>query len=267
MRHYPPLNLYGFGGEMKDSIVLIGDNSLELGIEWAHALKSAGYFAITRECNGKKLLNNIGVELPSFLVINAKMPELDAVELLEKMKKEYGRLPKTIVVGNCASAQLEKEVMDAGACYFMVQPFNPDQLVRKIETLYNFYDGRYAPATDANIEYVITEILQRLGIPPNLKGYHYLRRSIILCVTDPDMQDGVTKQLYPTVASEFKSTSSRVERAIRHAIEAAWENDNGGTMSGMFGNTVRYRNKKPTNSEFIAIITDKLRLKYFRKPM
>lgn len=251
---------------MNETTVLIGDNGVETGMSWAQALKNAGFFAITRESNGRKIFNTIENEQPNFLVINAKMPELDAVELLKKIKREIGRVPKTIVVGSYATAQLEKEVMDEGACYFTVKPFEPQHLVQKIQALCRFYEGNLAPATSGNIEYIVTEILQRLGIPPNLKGYHYLRRAIVLCVMTPELQTCITKQLYPAVASEFKATASRVERAMRHAIEIAWEN-NDGSMISILGNATRYRNKKPTNSEFIATITDRLRLRYFRRNM
>lgn len=249
---------------MKEANILIGDNTPERGIKWACGLKDAGFFAVTRESNGRVIFDTLKKGLPTFLVLNAKMPELDAVELLTKMKKELGRIPKTVVIGNCASEQLENEVTDAGACYFMVQPFTPEQFVKKMESLYSFY-CRYAADTDENVEYVATEILQRMSVPANLKGYHYVRRAIVLSVTNPIMQESITKQLYPTVAKEFRTTSSRVERTIRHAIEHAWAADNGETMSVILGNSARYLHRKPTNSEFIAIIADKLRLKYFRK--
>ena len=114
--------------------------------------------------------------------------------------------------------------------------------------------------TDTDIELVISDIMRQIGVPAHIKGYQYLRKAIMLCVEDSEMMGSVTKILYPTVAKEFKTTSSRVERAIRHAIEVAWDRGDVDVLSSYFGYTIQSQRGKPTNSEFIAMIADKITL-------
>lgn len=246
--------------------VLIGDDSPEYGLSWASLLKEEGMFAVTRQKNGRILLEMMKNDLPDFLVIEAKMPEMDAAELLGEVRRAAGRLPTTIVVSNLSTPQLEREIMDAGADYFMVKPFEPKQLVRKVKALMSFRAGQVtggARQEITNIEYIVTDIIHQIGIPAHIKGYHYLRTAIILSINDDEMINSVTKLLYPTVAERYNTTSSRVERAIRHAIEIAWDRGDVDVLNGIFGYTVRNTRGKPTNSEFIALIADKLRLQYF----
>lgn len=249
--------------------VLIGDDSPDCGLRWAGALKEEGLFAITRRSEGESLLEAVVAEKPDYLVINAKMPGMDAAELLVRARRLLGRTPVAIVVGNHGSPQLEKEVMDAGASYFMVRPFDPRQLVRKIQALIDFRMGNL-PAVGhhdiTNIEYVVTDIIHRIGVPANLKGYQYLRIAIMLSVNDKEMLSAVTKALYPTIAHEFETSTSSVERAIRHAICIAWERGDVDALNSIFGCTVHSERGKPTNSEFIALVADKLRVQYFPRP-
>lgn len=246
--------------------VLIGDDSTEAGLLWAMALKNAGFYAITRKSNGKILLNSILSENPDILVLNALMPEFDAAELLEKVRISLNRLPITIVVTNYESPRLEKEIVDAGAYCLMIKPFETERLVRKVQSLERHSLRRFANAKnqdESNIEYVVTDIIQRFGVPTKLKGYRYLRRAIVLSVMDSDLLNCITKVLYPIIAKEFDTTSSRVERAIRHAIEYAWEKGGAGANDSFF--STRRNQGKPTNSELIAFISDKVRVQYFPK--
>lgn len=249
----------------KKTRVLIGDESPEAGLQWAMALKKEGLFAITRKSSGQILLKSILSEDPDILILNAAMPEFDAAELLRKIRNIRDRLPITIVVSNYESPQLEKEIIDAGACYFMLKPFDSEQLVRKVRMVEQYSLGQISAVLNhdtLNVEYVVTEIIQRLGIPAKLKGYRYLRRAVILSVMNGEILESITKELYPTIASEFETTSARVERAIRHAIEYAWEKG-AGTSDSFFSNL--YSENRPTNSELIAYISDKLRIQYFPK--
>ena len=251
---------------MNDKIkVLIGDDSSEYGLTWASLLKKEGMFTAARHKNGKVILESVKNDMPDFLIVDAKMPELDAASLLEEIKNVKGALPVTIVVSNINTPELEKEVMDAGASYFMVKPFAPEIMVNKIRSLKS-YKNMSAPDMHkelTNIEYVVTDMIHRIGIPAHIKGYHYLRTAIILSINDDDMINSVTKLLYPTVAQKYGTTSSRVERAIRHAIEIAWDRGDVDVLNGLFGYTIHTSRGKPTNSEFIALIADKLRLQYF----
>lgn len=245
--------------------VLIGDDSPEYGLSWASLLKEEGMFAVTRQKNGRVLLEMMKNDLPDFLILEAKMPEMDAAELLSELNRLSGRLPSTIVVSNLSTPQLEREVMDAGADYFMVKPFEPKQLVKKVKALMNYNAAKFTGGgrESGNIEYIVTDIIHQIGIPAHIKGYHYLRTAIILSINDDEMINSVTKLLYPTVAERYNTTPSRVERAIRHAIEIAWDRGDVDVLNGIFGYTVRNTRGKPTNSEFIALIADKLRLQYF----
>ena len=251
---------------MTDKIkVLIGDNSSEFGLTWASLLKKEGMFAATRSKNGKVLLESIRNDMPEFLIVEAKMPELDAASLLEAVRRGRGTLPITIVVSNIHSPELEKEVMDAGAAYFMVKPFAPEIMVNKIRSLKG-YKSLSVPQMHkeiTNLEYVVTDMIHKIGIPAHIKGYHYLRTAIILSINDNEMINSITKMLYPTVAQKYATTSSRVERAIRHAIEIAWDRGDVDVLNSLFGYTIHTSRGKPTNSEFIALIADKLRLEYF----
>ena len=255
--------------------VLIGDDSMENGLAWASLLKQKGMYAVTRPRNGRVILDTLRHEAPDVLVIDAKMPEYDAVSLMAKMKEELPKMPITIVVSSYDSPQVEREVMDAGARYYMVRPFEPSALAGRVENLlggvmnsgvsveYNVHDN-----VPNDIEYVVTEIIHQIGIPAHIKGYHYLRTAILLSVDDNEMINCVTKLLYPTVAKKYTTTSSRVERAIRHAIEIAWDRGDVEILNSFFGYTIHTSRGKPTNSEFIALIADKLRLQFKnRMPM
>ncbi|MGN0589456.1 MAG: sporulation transcription factor Spo0A [Ruminiclostridium sp.] len=244
--------------------VLIGDDSAEYGLSWASLLKEEGMFAVTRQKNGRVILDSVKSDMPDYLIIDAKMPELDAVSLLEEIKAQKSKLPVTIVVSNLNSPEIEKEVMDAGASYFMVKPFAPYQILKKISNLISFKNATENSRGDMdNVEYIVTDIIHQIGIPAHIKGYHYLRTAIILSIGNDDMINNVTKLLYPSVAQKYNTTPSRVERAIRHAIEIAWDRGDVDMLNKLFGYTVHTTRGKPTNSEFIALIADNLRLKFY----
>ena len=247
--------------------ILIGDDSMETGIACAHLLKQRGMHAVTKPRNGRIILDELKRELPDVLVVDAKMPEYDAVSLMGKMKEELSKMPIVIVISSYDSPQVEREVMDAGAKYYMVRPFDPGVLVQRVENLLGSIANvsvEYSvhESIPNDIEYVVTEIIHQIGIPAHIKGYHYLRTAILLSVDDNEMINCVTKLLYPTVAKKYSTTSSRVERAIRHAIEIAWDRGDVETLNSYFGYTIHTSRGKPTNSEFIALIADKLRLQF-----
>ncbi|MGN0597842.1 MAG: sporulation transcription factor Spo0A [Ruminiclostridium sp.] len=250
--------------------VLIGDDTPEQGIAWANLLKTTGMFAVTRQRNGRVILESIKNDMPDVLIIEAKMPELDAVALINEIKQIRDKLPLTMVIANYDSPQVEREVMEAGAKYYMVKPFEPKTLCTRIQ---NMIGSNASPAESTtsysqhsvlpeDMEYIVTDIIHQIGIPAHIKGYHYLRTAILLSVSDSEMINSVTKLLYPTVAKKYNTTSSRVERAIRHAIEIAWDRGDVDVLNNYFGYTIHTSRGKPTNSEFIALIADKLRLQF-----
>ena len=167
--------------------VLIGDDTPDEGLSWASLLKKEGFFAITRQKNGRTILESVKNEMPDFLIIDAKMPEYDAAELISEIRNSTGKIPFVIVTTNHNSPHLEREVMDLGASYFMVKPFEPTAIVKKVLSLHNFKSGNFVSTAKSelvNIEYVVTDIIHQIGIPAHIKGYHYLRTAIILSIND-----------------------------------------------------------------------------------
>ena len=199
-----------------------------------------------------------------WLSLTQKHPVFDVCDIIRTLKGSGEYAPVIFVTANYDSAKVEFEVMDAGADYYMIRPFDPETLVSKVLSVYNDkINGRRNTASDeSDMECVVTEIIHQIGIPAHIKGYHYLRTAIMLSVEDPDMINCITKLLYPTVARTYETTPSRVERAIRHAIEIAWDRGDVDTLNSYFGYTIHTSRGKPTNSEFVALIADKLRLKY-----
>ena len=161
------------------------------------------------------------------------------------------------------NAEFEEQMISAGADYYFIKPVTPQSVAKRIERLSSWKtekQKRTAEISDNDIEVVISDIMRQIGVPAHIKGYQYLRTAIKLSVEDSDMLGSVTKLLYPTVAKIFNTTSSRVERAIRHAIEVAWDRGDVDVLSSYFGYTIQSQRGKPTNSEFIAMISDKLKL-------
>lgn len=242
--------------------VLIGDDSVEYGIACASTLRGQGMYVMTQPKDGTALLETIKSDAPDVVVMDAILPHMDAIELMKKVQASGGKRPQFIVTSAYDNPFIEKQVMQGGAAYFMLKPFEISALGERITSLtQGGMTGRNAPGTE-NMEIVVTDVIHQLGVPAHIKGYHYLREAILSSIEDPELLESVTKLLYPTVAKRFDTTSSRVERAIRHAIEIAWDRGNLDTLNAFFGYTVNTCKGKPTNSEFIALITDKLRLQH-----
>ena len=196
------------------------------------------------------------------------MPNLDAIGLIRKVMQSSGKKPMFIVASSYENSFIEQQVMNAGAAYFMLKPFDIKMLGERIKMMLGIdtdlnSDQAFARRREnPNLEIVVTDIIHQIGVPAHIKGYHYLREAIMASVTDKEMLESVTKLLYPAVAKKFKTTPSRVERAIRHAIEIAWDRGDIETLNSFFGYTINTGKGKPTNSEFIALITDKICLRY-----
>ena len=213
--------------------------------------------------DGEELCSRIKSEEPDVVFMDAFMTRLDAIGVMRVIKKEKIKQPLFIVFSSFHSTVLEREIMNSGADYFMLKPYDIEQLCENISVLLK--SGTDKPLTplkiDAfGIELKVTQILHEIGVPAHIKGYHYLRDSIMMSVEKPEIINAVTKQLYPSVAKKYQTTSSRVERAIRHAIEVAWDRGDVDVLNSYFGYTIHNDRGKPTNSEFIAMISDKLRL-------
>ena len=248
--------------------VLIADDNKEFCAQAAALLHGYGYETIFSPKDGFKALELIGEQHPAVAIIDVFMPRLDAIGVM-KAVREDNCIPEPLfmTVSTFDNEVLEREVLTAGAAYYFLRPFDVEMLVERVVQL----SGRKLPdnvspitssrGAAANLELTVTDIIHQIGVPAHIKGYHYLREAIMMSVKDPDIINSVTKQLYPSVAKRFSTTSSRVERAIRHAIEVAWDRGDVDVLNSYFGYTIHNTKGKPTNSEFIAMISDKLRLK------
>lgn len=249
--------------------ILIGDDSAQYGVKCASSLRTMGFFVITRQKDGMVIFDAIKNEQPDAVIIDAIMPNLDAIELIRKTENSNYKKPVFVVTSSYENSFIETQVMNAGASYFMLKPFDINILSKRIKTLLNIDTDISSTITqtgisknNANLEIIVTDIIHQIGVPAHIKGYHYLREAIIQSVNNKEMLESVTKLLYPAVAKKFSTTPSRVERAIRHAIEIAWDRGDVDTLNSFFGYTVNTGKGKPTNSEFIALITDKISLKF-----
>ncbi len=248
--------------------IMIADDSTELGQNCAKALKGYGMEVLLCEKDGKAVLEKIKSDKPDVVLADVFMPNLDIIGVLGALKDipEKDR-PMVMAMSSFDNQRLEKETLDAGACYYFLKPFDINTMAERIIHL-SGWKNNVAPmvvrnnvVTDPELELMVTEIIHQIGVPAHIKGYHYLREAIILSVKNADIINSVTKLLYPTVAKNHGTTSSRVERAIRHAIEVAWDRGDIDVLNSYFGYTIQNDRGKPTNSEFIAMISDKLRLK------
>lgn len=210
--------------------------------------------------DGAELCEKIVSEKPDVVLMDSFMTRLDAIGVMRSIKRQNVKTPVFIVYSTFHSPSLEREIMYAGASYFVLKPYNVTDLCEGIIGLAHKNKSNSIPFDSFGIELKVTEILHEIGVPAHIKGYHYLRDSIIMSVNQPDIINAVTKQLYPSVAKKYDTTSSRVERAIRHAIEVAWDRGDIDVLNSYFGYTIHNDRGKPTNSEFIAMISDKLRL-------
>ncbi len=214
--------------------------------------------------DGTELCQRILSESPDIVMMDLFMPKLDSMGVMRFISKsDIKKKPLFVIMSAFDSPTLEREIMSSGASYFVIKPYDIRSLMENIISMIKLGDekGQIKPLkTNTSIEIKVTEILHQIGVPAHIKGYHYLRDSIIMSVEHPEIINAVTKQLYPAVAKRYATTSSRVERAIRHAIEVAWDRGDVDILNSYFGYTIHISRGKPTNSEFIAMISDKLRL-------
>ncbi len=247
--------------------VLIGDDSPDFGEKFAATLRQEGFFCIVRPKDGEAVLSAISDERPDIVIADTGMTGIDVTEVIRRTAKLSGVMPHFIVTSAYENVFAFRQATKLGAEICAVRPFDYKVLANRIKELMGFelefsISVSHAPSAMPNLESIVTEMIHRLGVPAHIKGYHYLRSAIINSVNDPEMLESVTKLLYPTVAKEHNTTASRVERAIRHAIEIAWDRGDLEVLNSYFGFTVNTSKGKPTNSEFIALLTDKIKLRY-----
>ena len=228
--------------------------------------------------NGEEAYQMILSARPDVVLLDVIMPGMDGVAVMEKVKKEGNleKKPSFIMVSAAGSESVTEDAFRMGADYFIMKPFQQEVVVDKIRRVagssarargYGMAASRKIRPYESQMEYLeqnlendVTQMLHEIGVPAHIKGYQYLRDSILMAIEDEEIINAVTKRLYPAVAKKHGTTSSRVERAIRHAIEVAWDRGDVDVLNSYFGYTIHNGRGKPTNSEFIAMIADKFRL-------
>jgi len=244
--------------------ILITEDRNEFSQDELASILSLGFVPVFCRKDGEELKERIIEEKPQIVLMDLFMSRLDSIGVMKSVKAMQ-KLPMFVVMSSFDSPVLQREIMENGASYFVIKPFSLKSLCENLTTLLRLQisnDGgiHNLTLTQNSIELKVTEILHQIGVPAHIKGYHYLRDSIIMSIEQPEIINAVTKQLYPSVAKKYETTSSRVERAIRHAIEVAWDRGDVDVLNSYFGYTIHISRGKPTNSEFIAMIADKLRL-------
>ncbi len=211
--------------------------------------------------SGKNGLNYILNNSDSFdmLIMDILMPEVDGISILEAMK-ENNIKKKVIILSSYKKESTIKMINKYDVDYYLVKPLDVKVLEKRIIDITN-PEGEESDSKDSKVEIEISKLLHSLGIPSHIRGYQYIRESVYMMYENPDMLGGITKAIYPEIAVRFDTTASRVERAIRHAIEVSWSRGDYELMEELFGHSVDYDRSKPTNSEFIATLADNLRLK------
>ena len=225
--------------------------------------------------NGVEAYEIIKHKQPDVVLLDIVMPKLDGLALLEKVKKDKSirKCPSFIIISAVGQDRITEDAFNLGADYYIMKPFDNDMIINRIKSTrvlrgMNAVESKKVGAYEKkpstkpeDLESKVTNIIHEIGVPAHIKGYQYLRTAILMAIKDAEVINYVTKLLYPTVAKQYQTTSSRVERAIRHAIEVAWDRGDVDVLNSYFGYTIQNNRGKPTNSEFIAMISDNLRLK------
>ena len=252
--------------------VLLADNSDYFAVPCANAMRARGLDVSMTEKDGRTLLEAIGRRSPDVVIMDYFLPRLDAIGVLRALDGVQGtaeaaqgrKRPLMMIMCGFDNPALEREAMSAGADYYFLKPFDAGEMAGRILALCGDAPEperqEHTPSQHASLEMQVTEIIHQIGVPAHIKGYQYLRDAIMLAIGDEQIINAVTKRLYPAVAKKHGTTSSRVERAIRHAIEVAWDRGDVDVLNSYFGYTIHNSRGKPTNSEFIAMIADKFRL-------
>lgn len=226
--------------------------------------------------NGEEAYSIIKEKEPDVVLLDIIMPKMDGLSLMDKVNKDASmkKHPAFIVITAVGQEGITEDAFNLGANYYIMKPFDNTMVLNRIKNVkrnsvkhvqevrkVNAYENK-REYVSRNLESDVTNIIHEIGVPAHIKGYQYLRDAIIMSVNDMEMLNSITKILYPTIAKMHQTTPSRVERAIRHAIEVAWSRGKMDTIDALFGYTINTGKGKPTNSEFVALIADKIRLEY-----
>lgn len=231
---------------------------------------------VGKASNGEEICRIINEKQPDVVILDMIMPKGDGLSVMERYRdgRAGGKIPSFIVISAVGRERITKDAFHLGAEYYMLKPFDNQTLLNRIKRIrkrgekwprgnsWSVLREEYGTYGIGNLETDVTRVIHEIGVPAHIKGYQYLRDAIILSTNDMEMLNSITKLLYPTIAKKYQTTPSRVERAIRHAIEVAWSRGKMDILDELFGYTVSIRKGKPTNSEFIALIADRIRMEY-----
>ena len=260
----------------KLNVAIADDNEKMLELLGSIITKDKDLELVGRANNGEEIYDIIKEKEPDVVLLDIIMPKMDGLTVMEKINQEANlrKQPSFIVISAIGQERITENAFGLGADYYILKPFDNSLVVNRIKNTRTVkerktgelrkvkpYEDKEA-FRERNLETDVTNIIHEIGIPAHIKGYQYLRDAIIYSVDDIEMLNSITKILYPTIAKKHQTTPSRVERAIRHAIEVAWSRGKMDTIDELFGYTVSNGKGKPTNSEFIALIADKIRLSY-----
>lgn len=258
---------------MESIKIFIADDDEKRAQEVKEVLIKEKDFEIVGIANeGNKAVEMIMENKVDIVLLELVLPGLDGLGVIEKINSKSanaGACPAFMIISSSNRQNLVDCAFEVGASYFMLRPFNFEVLINRIRQIRYACKGRITKGNTSSVvsydnclESDVTNIIHEIGVPAHIKGYQYLRDAIIMSVNDNEMLNSINKILYPTIAKRHKTTPSRVERAIRHAIEVAWSRGKMDTIDELFGYTVCNGKGKPTNSEFVALIADKIRLEY-----
>ncbi len=252
--------------------ILIADESQSQRATLREGLTRAGYRHIEEASNGEEALSRIARNHPDIILMDVWLSKMDGIGVLRSVRNmdfSPDHTPSVIMMSTVSSENIFVQATNAGAEMCLLKPIHMGSLCAHIEEIATKRADatiERIPAKEGDktpdIETQVTKIIHQIGVPAHIKGYQYLRTAILMTVQDSDIINSVTKVLYPCVAKKYATTTSRVERAIRHAIEVAWDRGDVDTLNSYFGYTIQNNRGKPTNSEFIAMIADNLRLRY-----
>ena len=259
--------------------ILIADDNSEFARTLTNYIEKEGDMEVIGAAkDGNEAVKMIENKQPDIAILDVIMPHLDGLGVLEKvLELNILKKPTCIMLSAVGQDKITQRALELGANYYVVKPFDINLLIKRIREIKSYKVSPFrtntpivreakAPYIDIrenekdNLEALVTNVIHEVGVPAHIKGYQYLREAIMMVVNDIDVINQITKQLYPDIAKKFSTTPSRVERAIRHAIEVAWGRGQTDVVESIFGYTVSASKGKPTNSEFIAMISDKLRL-------
>ncbi len=255
---------------MSYSVAIADDNTTFASAIEKKLLLYTDINVVGTACSGTELMEVIKQKMPQVVILDNVMPYMDGIEVLKaisNLDEDYD--PVIIMMTVTSNDNLTRNAVELGADYYFVKPVDLDEFASRVEPIVKYNPERtsevytkvmFNKTGEDNNHVLVTNILHEIGVPAHIKGYMYMRDAIKMVISNQELLGGITKELYPAIARKYNTTSSRVERAIRHGIEVAWSRGRVETLDMIFGYTIDQNKGKPTNSEFIAMVADKIRM-------